>query len=140
MGAAAKPGHAINVAIHDGVRPLVKDGQIRECVRVAQKYGACIPAVQPVETVKTVDRRYRVVKTVKRDKIRLAQTPQTFHYHLILKAHECARQANYEGTDDAELMELQGKVVRVIPGDPHNIKITTPDDLKIARAFLDATV
>ncbi len=136
-GLKATKGQFDLVAIHDGVRPLIRKEQITECVRVARKYGACIPAVEATETVKTVDAEDRVVSTVKRHTIRMAQTPQTFSYHLILAAHLAARERNYVGTDDAELVELHGGMVKVIPGDPRNIKITTPEDLKIARAFLD---
>jgi 2-C-methyl-D-erythritol 4-phosphate cytidylyltransferase len=126
------------VTIHDGVRPLVGVEQISESVRVAQEYGGCIPAVQAADTVKRVDAQDRVVRTLNRSVIRMAQTPQTFHYQLIFRAHVTAREKDYVGTDDAELVELCGEVVKVVPGDPHNIKITTPQDLKIAEALLDA--
>lgn len=135
-GLKATAGRFDLVAIHDGVRPLVKDEQIADCVGVAQKYGACIPAIQATDTMKTIDEENRVVVTMKRDIIRMAQTPQTFYYDLILGAHIAAQKENYVGTDDAELVELCGEVVKVIPGDPHNIKVTTPEDLKIAEALL----
>jgi len=125
------------VTIHDGVRPLVRVEQICESVRVAQKHGGCIPAVQAADTVKRVDEQDRVVSTLNRSIIRMAQTPQSFHYRLILSAHITAREKNYVSTDDAELVELCGEVVKVIPGDLHNIKITTPEDFKIAEALLD---
>jgi 2-C-methyl-D-erythritol 4-phosphate cytidylyltransferase len=126
------------VTIHDGVRPLVRVEQISESVRVAQEYGGCIPVVHAADTVKRVDEHERVVRTLNRSMIRMAQTPQTFHYRLILRAHITAQEKDYVGTDDAELVELCGEVVKVIPGDPHNIKITTPEDFKIAEALLDA--
>lgn len=125
------------VTIHDGVRPLVRVEQISESVSVAQKYGGCIPAVQAADTVKRVDEQDRVVRTLNRSMIRMAQTPQTFYYRLILSAHITAQEKDYVGTDDAELVELCGEVVKVIQGDPHNIKITTPEDFKIAEALLD---
>ena len=74
---------------------------------------------------------------MKRHMIRMAQTPQVFHYNLILRAHEAAQKEACLGTDDAELVELCGEVVKVIPGDPYNIKITTPEDLKLAEALLE---
>ena len=126
------------VAIHDGVRPLVRVEQIAESVSVAKKYGGCIPAIQATDTVKRVDEQDRVVSTLNRSMIRMAQTPQTFYYHLILSAHITAQERHYVSTDDAELVELCGEVVKVIRGDPHNIKITTLEDLKIAEALLDA--
>jgi len=124
------------VVIHDGVRPFIKLELIAECVKVAKKYGGCIPALEATDTMKTVDERDRVVTTLKRDKIRMAQTPQVFDYRLILGAHMAAKEEAYVGSDDAELVEQRGKTVKVIPGDPYNIKITRPEDLKIAEALL----
>jgi 2-C-methyl-D-erythritol 4-phosphate cytidylyltransferase len=137
-GLLATDGQFDLVVIHDGVRPLVRSEHILESVRIAEKYGGCILAIQVTDSIKTVDEENRVVVTMKRDIIRMAQTPQTFAYNLILGAHVAARKENYVGTDDAELLEKCGKVVKVIPGDPHNIKITTPEDLKIAEALLQA--
>ena len=124
------------VVIHDGVRPLIKIDQIAECVKVAEKYGGCILAVAASDTIKTVDEYDRVVVTMKRHMIRMAQTPQAFHYNLILGAHMAAQKEAYVGTDDAELVELCGEVVKVIPGDPYNIKITTKEDLKLANILI----
>ncbi len=137
-GLKATDGKFDLVAIHDGVRPLVRSEQILESVMVAERYGACILAIQVTDTIKTVDEEDRVVVTMKRDIIRMAQTPQTFFYNLILGAHVAARRENYIGTDDAELLEKCGEVVKVIPGKSYNIKITTPEDLKIAEALLQA--
>jgi 2-C-methyl-D-erythritol 4-phosphate cytidylyltransferase len=124
------------VVIHDGVRPFVKIEQIADCVRVAKKYGGCILALTVSDTVKTVDEDDRVIATLKRDMIRMAQTPQAFDYDLILGAHAIAHKEAYLSNDDAELVEQRGDVVKVIPGDPYNIKITTPEDLKLAEALL----
>jgi 2-C-methyl-D-erythritol 4-phosphate cytidylyltransferase len=135
-GLKAIDGRAGLVVIHDGVRPLVRIDRISECVRVAEKYGSCILAVPASDTVKTVDEHDRVIGTMKRHMIRMAQTPQAFHYNLILRAHVTAQKQACAGTDDAELVELCGKVVKMIPGDPYNIKITTHEDLKLAEALL----
>ena len=124
------------VVIHDGVRPLVNIAQITDCIRVARKYGGCILGVPASDTVKTVDEDDRVVETMERHTIRMAQTPQVFHYDLILEAHVASQKEGYVGTDDAQLVEQRGGVVKVIPGDAHNIKITTPADLKLAEALL----
>jgi 2-C-methyl-D-erythritol 4-phosphate cytidylyltransferase len=136
-GLKATGGRFDLVAIHDGVRPLVSVEQITQCVRVAEKYGGCIPAIRATDTIKTVDEEDRVVATMRRHMIRMAQTPQVFHYHLIWGAHLAAHKDNYVGTDDAELVERCGEVVKVIAGDPRNIKITVPEDLKVAEALLD---
>jgi 2-C-methyl-D-erythritol 4-phosphate cytidylyltransferase len=136
-GLKATEGRFDLVAIHDGVRPLVRVEQVDECVRVAEKYGACIPAVEATDTIKTVDEQDRVVVTMKRHMIRMAQTPQVFYYNLILGAHLAAQKEGYVGTDDAELVELCGEVVKVVPGEARNIKITVPEDLKVAEALLE---
>ena len=135
-GLKAVDAHFNTVVIHDGVRPLIRIDRIAECVRVAQEYGGCILAIPASDTVKTVDERDRVVTTLKRDVIRMAQTPQAFDNDIILEAHVAAHEEAYLGNDDAELVELLGKAVKVIPGDPYNIKITTPEDLKLAEAHL----
>jgi len=135
-GLRAIDGRCELVAIHDGVRPLVRIGDIAECVRTADKYGGCILALPAIDTMKTVDVEGRVVVTMKRDMIRMAQTPQAFRYDLILQAHLTAQEENYVGTDDAELVERRGEMVKVMQGDPHNIKITTPEDLKLAEVLL----
>ncbi|NVM22781.1 MAG: 2-C-methyl-D-erythritol 4-phosphate cytidylyltransferase [Desulfobacterales bacterium] len=135
-GLKATEGRFDIVAIHDGVRPLIKIEKIAECVRTAEKYGGCILAVPANDTVKTVDEHDRVVVTMKRHMIRMAQTPQAFYYNLILGAHMAAQEENYAGTDDAELVEMCGEVVKVITGDSHNIKVTTPEDFKVAEALL----
>ena len=124
------------VVIHDGVRPFVKIEQIAECIRVARKHGGCILSLTASDTMKTVDEHDRVITTLKRDTIRMAQTPQAFDYNIILGAHMAAEKEAYVGNDDAELVEQRGEVVKVIPGDPYNIKITTPEDLKLAQALL----
>ena len=124
------------VVIHDGVRPLVTIDQITQCVKVAKKYGGCILAVPASDTLKTVDKHDRVILTMNRQMVRMSQTPQAFHYDIIMGAHKASQKEAYVGTDDAELVERFGKVVKVIPGDPCNIKITTPEDLKIAEALL----
>jgi 2-C-methyl-D-erythritol 4-phosphate cytidylyltransferase len=128
------------VVIHDAVRPLVRIDHITECVAIADKYGGCILALPASDTIKTVDEEDRVIVTMKRHMIRMAQTPQAFHYNLILGAHMAAQKEGYVGTDDAELVELCGEVVKVMPGDPYNIKITTPQDLKLAEAILAGKV
>ena len=135
-GLKAIDGRFSIVVIHDGVRPLVNIARIAECVTVARKYGGCILGMAASDTIKTVDEYDRVIGTMKRHMIRMAQTPQAFRYDLILEAHVASQKEGYAGTDDAELVEQRGKVVKVIPGDPYNIKITTPEDLKLAEALL----
>jgi 2-C-methyl-D-erythritol 4-phosphate cytidylyltransferase len=124
------------VVIHDSVRPLVPARLIAKSVAGAQKYGACIAAVPAKDTLKIV-KNDKIQKTISRDRVWMAQTPQTFRYDLIMKAHEAARKEQFKGTDDAALIERLGIEVHVIKGDPRNIKITTPGDLKVAEALLN---
>lgn len=135
-GLMATEGRFEILAIHDGVRPLIRIEKITQCVKTAEKHGGCILALPASDTVKTIDDENRVVVTMKRHMIRMAQTPQAFYYNIILGAHVAAQKEDYAGSDDAELVEMCGEVVKVIPGDPGNIKITTPEDLKMAEALL----
>lgn len=123
------------VAIHDGVRPFVTPEEIDLCVETAEAYGACIMGIPVSETMKEVHQK-SIRKTVDRSNMWLAQTPQTFHYKTIRKAHDMALRDGVDGTDDAMLVERIGVPVRIVQGHRRNIKITTPDDLILANAFL----
>ena len=130
------PGCRI-VVIHDGVRPFVQHDQITACINGAQKFGACILGIPAYDTLKQVDKSENIVNTITRDAIWLAQTPQAFRYDLVKKAHDQARLDGYQGTDDASLVERLGATVKIIRGSRSNIKITTKEDLEIARALLE---
>jgi len=123
------------VLIHDGVRPFISHEQISACISGAKECGACILGIPASDTLKSVNSSGYIDKTLKRDTIWLAQTPQAFQYDLILNVHEKARKNNYIGTDDASLAERMGKKVKIITGSRFNIKITTPDDLLLAEAI-----
>jgi len=125
------------VMIHDGVRPFVRPSLMDRCLTGVKSTGACIPAVPATDTLKQVDKRGVIVGTLDRQRIRLAQTPQTFSIELIRRAHQLARQQGFVATDDASVAEFAGKTVIVVSGDPDNIKITTPQDLLVARAILE---
>lgn len=124
------------VLIHDGVRPFVQQEQIRACIRCAELSGACILGIPAFDTLKQIADSGHIESTLSRDKIWLAQTPQAFRYDLILAAHESARAAGYAGTDEASLLERMGKKVKIISGSRYNIKITAPEDLKLAEAII----
>ncbi|MBW2198418.1 MAG: 2-C-methyl-D-erythritol 4-phosphate cytidylyltransferase [Deltaproteobacteria bacterium] len=125
------------VVIHDGVRPFIHPENLTACIFGAKDFGACILAVPVADTLKRVNKSGIVDRTLFRENIWLAQTPQAFQYGLILKAHETARRDGYAGTDDASLVERLGKDVRIINGSKFNIKITTQEDLDVARAMFD---
>lgn len=133
--AAMGPSDGI-VMIHDGVRPFVRSSLIDACLGGAKASGACIPAIPATDTLKQVDENGMVLKTLDRRQIRLAQTPQTFAIGLIRRAHQLASQHGFAATDDASVAEFAGETVTVVPGDRDNIKITTPEDLAIARSIL----
>jgi len=121
------------VAIHDAARPFAPPDLFTEVVRaVAGGVDGAIPVVATADTVKRLD-GLRVVETVPRDDLGLAQTPQAFRVKALRAAHEEATRAGYDVTDDAMLLEQVGSVVAV-PGDPRNFKITTMLDLARAEA------
>lgn len=125
------------VAIHDGVRPLVTVDQVSACIRHAKASGACILGIPAFDTLKQVDAHRQVTATLNRETVWMAQTPQVFRHDLILSAHEQARRCCFVGTDDAQLVERLGSPVAILPGSRHNIKITTAEDLALARVWLE---
>ena len=126
------------VVIHDGVRPFANKEMLEACVKGAKKHGACIIGVPAQDTLKKISSSGDIEKTIERNNIWLAQTPQAFQYEIIRKAHENARLKGYTGTDDAFLVEQMGKHVKIIKGSKNNIKITTKEDLRIAEVMLRA--
>ncbi|MCF8049807.1 MAG: 2-C-methyl-D-erythritol 4-phosphate cytidylyltransferase [Desulfobacterales bacterium] len=134
---AAGAGTGI-VVIHDGVRPLVHRDQIGMVIAGARENGACILACPIFDTLKRVSDDGQVMQTVNRTGLWTAQTPQAFRYELIRKAHLSAQKSGAAVTDDAQLLERLDLPVRVVSGDGFNLKITTPQDLKMAEALLGA--
>jgi 2-C-methyl-D-erythritol 4-phosphate cytidylyltransferase len=124
------------VLIHDGVRPLVTQTLISACIDGAQKWGACIPAIEAFDTLKKVHSDGTIERTVPRQRIVMAQTPQAFRLELIRQAHEAAVRHGRLATDDASLLEQMGAAVHVIAGSRHNLKVTRPEDLALAEAYL----
>jgi len=122
------------VIVHDGVRPLVSKQIIMASIRSAEKYGACITAVPVKDTIKRVQNN-KVLSTLFRDDLWQVQTPQTFHYNILKKAHEQAKLKKFYSTDEAGLIEWLGYPVNVIPGEYKNIKVTTADDIKLIEGL-----
>ncbi|MFZ1984419.1 MAG: 2-C-methyl-D-erythritol 4-phosphate cytidylyltransferase [Desulfatitalea sp.] len=123
------------VLIHDGVRPLVFPRLIAACIQGVQRWEACIPAVEVSDTLKQTDAAGVITRTVPREGLQMAQTPQGFRLALIREAHRRALQEGWQATDDASLVERMGVAVHTILGDRANIKITTPEDLRWAEIF-----
>ena len=128
------------VVIHDAVRPLVTEDMIIQSIDGAKQYGSAIVAVPVKDTIKESDDDGFVTKTLDRRKLWAIQTPQTFKYDLIMKAHLYARDNNIQATDDAFLVEQIGQKVKLIMGSYENIKITTPEDIIIAKAILESKI
>ena len=124
------------VAVHDAVRPFIDVATIEKVIAEAAETGAAIVGIVPVDTVKQVHRN-KIRATIPRDRLVLAQTPQVFRFDLLQEAFRSARADNFTGTDEASLVERLEKVeVSVVPGSDHNIKITKPADMELARLFL----
>ncbi len=125
------------VVIHDAVRPLVSDDLIRRTVTAAAESGAAIAALPARDTVKRADAEQMVSGTLPRQDIFLAQTPQAFKVGVLRDALALSTR-NASTTDEAMLVEQAGYRVRLVEGDPRNLKITTPDDLAMAESLIGA--
>lgn len=122
--------------IHDGARPLVQPGEISQVIHAAREMGAAALAVPVKDTIKVVNPEGLVLHTPPRNSLWAVQTPQAFHFELIMEAHRRAQRAGMSATDDCALVEAMEKPVKLVLGSYENIKITTPEDLVLAEAFL----
>ena len=123
------------VAVHDSVRPFVSRRAIDESIREAARCGGAVVASRMVATVKRADTERRVVETVPRENLWMAQTPQTFRKSLLADAYAAAVNDGIAATDDSLLVERIGGTVVIVEESAANIKITTPDDLRLAEAI-----
>lgn len=130
------PAEDFLVCIHDGARPLVDEALIRNVYREALSSGAAIAAVPLQDTIKEIDSNLVVCNTPPRENYMAVQTPQCFQFSLLWRAHLRAKKENYLGSDDSTLVERLGIKVKVVPGNIANLKLTTPFDLEVARAYL----
>lgn len=126
------------VLIHDGVRPFITESILQQSINLAGTGVGALVAVQTKDTIKVVQDG-TVTATPDRTTLWQAQTPQSFRFGQILQAHLSAVQERFLGTDDCSLFERYGKTVKIITGSYRNIKITTPEDLLLAGAFLNDT-
>lgn len=124
------------VLVHDAARPCISRELIGRVLDAAGRYGAAVPALAINETVKRVGAGGIILETVPRAELRAAQTPQGFRRELLLRAYTHALKTGFVGTDDASLVEALGEEVRVVEGEPGNIKITLPDDFERAERTL----
>ena len=133
LGLRAVSSAAKFIAIHDGDRPLVSMRLILSVLNASMQYGAAAPALESADTIKEVDARDFVIKTIRRDTLRAVQTPQIFRADWIRAASEQSMVNGYAVTDDCSMVEQLGKRICLVPGDRDNIKITVPRDLDLAR-------
>jgi 2-C-methyl-D-erythritol 4-phosphate cytidylyltransferase/2-C-methyl-D-erythritol 2,4-cyclodiphosphate synthase len=126
-------GGAEIVVVHDAARPLITEDLIRRTVDAAREFGAAIAALPARDTVKRADAHGMIAATLPREEIFLAQTPQAFRVE-VLRAALALNTA--DATDEAMLAEQAGHRVRLVNGDPRNMKITTPDDLEVAESLV----
>ena len=127
------------VYIHDGARPFIDEGIIERAYECVCKSDACIAGMPVKDTIKIVNERQRVESTPDRATLWAIQTPQVFSADLLLEAYgKLMKQNLIQVTDDAMVVEkMLNHEVQVFTGKYENIKITTPEDLVIAEAFLD---
>ena len=123
------------ILIHDGVRPFIDEPILQQSIDLAATGVGALVAVQTKDTIKVVQNG-AVVSTPERSTLWQAQTPQSFRFGQILAAHHQALQEGFLGTDDCSLLERFNGTVKIVNGSYRNIKITTPEDLVLAEAFL----
>ena len=121
------------VGVHDGVRPFVSPEAIRRCYEAAEEFGAVVPVVPVVETVRQLLADGSSM-TVDRNAYRLVQTPQTFDIQLLKKAYGQPFDPFF--TDDASVVEAMGHPIKLVEGNNENIKLTNPADLKLAEGMV----
>jgi len=123
------------VLVHDGVRPLVGQALIADCLAAVRVHGAAIAAIPVKDTIKEADGPV-IAKTVDRNRLWRAQTPQGARVELLRQAYLSADRDHFTGTDEASLLERIGCPVAIVEGSESNIKITLPEDIAMAEALL----
>jgi 2-C-methyl-D-erythritol 4-phosphate cytidylyltransferase len=121
------------VIVHDGARPCLDVAMLERGLAAVQEAGAVVAGVPVKDTIKIVSDQGAVVDTPDRKSLWAAQTPQIFRYDLLRDAHD---QCGDDVTDDAMMVESLGHVVKMFLGSYENLKVTTPEDLILAEAFL----
>lgn len=128
-----KPSEKSVVLFHNGANPFVSLGEIKETILAAQKFGAAAVALPATDTIKEVDEKKMVMKTLDRSKLWNMQTPQGLRLDWAKKAFEKAERDCFLGTDDISLAERLGKKAKIVLASPFNFKITRPIDLELAK-------
>ena len=140
QGLSAMPAGCSVILVHDAARPLVDRGIIDRVIAAARDGAGAVPALAIGDTVKEADGSEagvpRVLRTVPRERLWIAQTPQGFPRALLEEAHARARKDGVRVTDDAALVERMGATVVLVPGSRRNLKVTTDEDFLLAERIL----
>ncbi len=134
---AADPRTEI-VAVHDGARPMITDDEIKRVIDAAAESGAACLTAPVTDTIKIVEDGW-ITHTVDRRMLRRAMTPQAFKYSILREAFEGVDLTD-QVTDECYLVEKLGYRIASVPGGTRNIKITHPEDLELAKAFLTGRI
>jgi len=124
------------ILIHDGVRPFIPEGLVEKLIGGLNNSDGVVPGLPVKETLKEVSSDGTVTSTVNREKLWSIQTPQAFTFSVIKRAYDAAYAAGFYATDDAALVERIGGRVKIIPGSPYNIKVTTPEDMGMVEHII----
>jgi len=137
------PEHCRIISVHDGVRPLIYSTDVNKLIELLiesnkkdSKVQGVILAAAAYETIKKINNIEGTVKTIPREIVYHAQTPQTFFKETLIKSYDLAKENNFTGTDDSMLVEKAGYKVKFLKGNHENIKITTPTDLFLAELII----
>ena len=120
------------IFVHDGVRCFLTKDLITRCFDAAVESGTAVPAIDSSDSVRMITKSGN--KIVDRTKIKLVQTPQTFHSKILLPAFAIDYKDQF--TDEASVVEAFGLKINLVEGEKNNIKITTPEDLELAKVLL----
>lgn len=135
-GVSAVKCSAKLIAIHDGARPLITTELIENTVNAASEHMAAVPAIKSTDTLKLIDENGFITATIDRSNTVRVQTPQIFDADLIKGALTKAVTDNLAITDDCSAIEMMGVKIKMVEGDVNNIKLTTPEDIRIAETIL----
>ncbi|GAB4363226.1 MAG: bifunctional 2-C-methyl-D-erythritol 4-phosphate cytidylyltransferase/2-C-methyl-D-erythritol 2,4-cyclodiphosphate synthase [Deltaproteobacteria bacterium] len=133
---SAVPPEAEILLVHDAVRPFVSAELVSRCVELAGEHGAVVPVLPIRDTVKEWDADARTLVTVDRAKLMRVQTPQGFRADILRETYRKAAEKGFAGTDDASLVEWAGHPVVPFPGSEENLKITVPEEYRMAAGLL----
>jgi 2-C-methyl-D-erythritol 4-phosphate cytidylyltransferase len=136
MRGVAAAGDAELIAVHDAARPLFSIDTFHAVIAAAREVGAAVPVVPVTDTIHVMNDDATIARTLDRDMLAAAQTPQCFRAEILSVVLERAAREGIDGTDEAGLAARYGYAVKGVPGDPRNIKLTVAEDLVIAESYL----